>query len=158
MAVIIGLFTLHITTQITSDVTLHITQLNILLLLSYEHLLNFSDPSSLFGFFWNIAHCKLCVSASDVFCLRFWLVCFYYKDMNLFLSFQQSFWQNTGVCNLKQNTLICGQKILTTYFFKTMWKYFQNSMYSFRGNWEMNLPIWHTVPHFNPVLFTIFVW
>ena len=36
-----------------------------------------------------------------------------------------------------------------------LWKYFQNCMYSFRENWEINLRICHTVPRFNPQLFTI---
>ena len=36
-----------------------------------------------------------------------------------------------------------------------LWKYFHNCMYSFRGNWEINLRICHTVPHFNLQLFPI---
>ena len=36
-----------------------------------------------------------------------------------------------------------------------LWKYFKNCMYSFRENWEINLGICHTVPRFNPQLFTI---
>ena len=36
-----------------------------------------------------------------------------------------------------------------------LWKYFQNCMYSFRENWEINPRICHTVPRFNPLLFTV---
>ena len=36
-----------------------------------------------------------------------------------------------------------------------LWKYFQNCMNSFWENWEINLRICHTVPRFNPLLFTI---
>ena len=36
-----------------------------------------------------------------------------------------------------------------------LWKYFQNCMYSFRENWEINLRICYTDPGFNPLLFTI---
>ena len=36
-----------------------------------------------------------------------------------------------------------------------LWKYFQNCMYSIRENWEVNIRICHTVPRFNPQLFTI---
>ena len=39
----------------------------------------------------------------------------------------------------------------------SLWKYFQNCMYSFKENWEINLTIWHSVPRFNPSLFTISV-
>ena len=38
-----------------------------------------------------------------------------------------------------------------------LWKYFQNRMYSFRENWEINLTICHTVPRLNPQLSTISV-
>ena len=38
-----------------------------------------------------------------------------------------------------------------------LWKYFQNCMYSFRENWKINLTVYHTVPCFNPQLFTISV-
>ena len=36
-----------------------------------------------------------------------------------------------------------------------LWTYFQNCMYSFRENWEINLRICHTVLRFSPSLFTI---
>ena len=36
-----------------------------------------------------------------------------------------------------------------------LWKHFQNCKYSFRENWEINLRICHTIPHFNPQLLTI---
>ena len=35
-----------------------------------------------------------------------------------------------------------------------LWKYFQNYMYSFRENWEINITTCHNVPRFNPQLFT----
>ena len=31
-----------------------------------------------------------------------------------------------------------------------LWKYFQNCMYSFRQNWEINLTICYDAPRFNP--------
>ena len=36
-----------------------------------------------------------------------------------------------------------------------LWKYFQNCIYSFKENWELNLRICHTVPRFNPYFFKI---
>ena len=36
-----------------------------------------------------------------------------------------------------------------------LWKHFQNGMYSFRENWEINFTICHTVPRFTPQLSTI---
>ena len=36
-----------------------------------------------------------------------------------------------------------------------LWKYFQNCMYSFKENGEINLRICHTVPRSNPYLFEI---
>ena len=38
-----------------------------------------------------------------------------------------------------------------------LWKYFQNCIYNFRENWEINLTICHTVPHFKAYLFTLSV-